>query len=122
MNKHKWSIGKSYIYFKDIVGTILSFGMNNCIMNKVTNLMRTMTSKRELWPKKSYFIQKKHENQPPNQKVVLQGSTIFSNEIKITTFFKHGLQNSYNSSKNPSKRHLNKKMMLHIFFFKTLNL
>jgi hypothetical protein len=68
MNKHKWSIGKSYIYFKDIVTRILSLGMNNFIMNKVTNIMRTMTSKQELWPKKTHIFAKKNMKINPKSK------------------------------------------------------
>jgi hypothetical protein len=49
--------------------------------------MRTVTSKRELWPKKPTFLHKKHENQPPNEKVVLPiGITIFSNRVKLQHF------------------------------------
>jgi hypothetical protein len=45
--------------------------------NIVTDLMRTVTSKRELWPKKPIFLHKKHQNQPPNQKVVLPVAPFF---------------------------------------------
>jgi hypothetical protein len=58
---------------------------------------------------------KQHENQPPNQKLVLPVAQIFK-RVKITTFFKHGLQNSYSSSEKPSNRHLNKKNDVKDFF------
>jgi hypothetical protein len=70
-------------------------------INIVTNLMRIVTSKRELWPKNPIFLHKKHQNQPPNQKVVLLVTPFFSNRVKITTFFKHGLQNIDISSEKP---------------------
>ena len=54
--------------------------------NIVTNLMRNVTSKRELWPKKPIFLHKKHENQPPNQKVVLPTSPFFQTGSNYNIF------------------------------------
>ena len=75
--------------------------------NIVTNLMRTVTSKRELWPKKPIFLHKKTSKSTPKSKSGATDSTIFLNGVKITTFFKHGLQNLDNSSektlKSPTK-------------------
>jgi hypothetical protein len=48
--------------------------------------MRTVTSKRELWPKKPIFLHKKHENQPPNQKVVLPVAPFFQTGSKLQHF------------------------------------
>jgi hypothetical protein len=53
---------------------------NQTNWNKVINLMRIVTSKRELWSKTSIFLHKKHQNKPPNQKVVLL----------VAPFFKRG--------------------------------
>jgi hypothetical protein len=46
-------------------------------LNKFTDLMRNVTSKQELWPKKPIFLHKKHQNQSSNQKVVLPVAPFF---------------------------------------------
>ena len=67
-------------------------------LNIVTNLMRTVTSKRELWPKKPIFLHKKHENQLPNKKVVLPVAPFFQTGSKLQHFSNMAFKNSYNSS------------------------
>ena len=62
--------------FGDDFREILGFPQKRDI-NKVTNLTRTMTSKGKLWPIKPILLHKKHENQPPNQKVVLPIAPFF---------------------------------------------
>jgi hypothetical protein len=57
-----------------------------CKYNIVTNLMRVVTSKQELYPLKRIFFHKKHENQPPNQKVVLLVEPFFVTGSKLQLF------------------------------------
>ena len=54
--------------------------------NKFTDLTRIVTSKQELYPLKLIFLHKKHENRPPNQKVVLPVAPFFQIGSKLQHF------------------------------------
>jgi hypothetical protein len=70
------------------------------MFNKFIDLTRTVTSKRELYPLKPIFLHKKHENQPPNQKVVLLVAPFFLTESKLQHFSSIALKKQIVAKKN----------------------